>query len=181
MSDAVELDKPVVLVGMPGSGKSHAGRLLAERLRVPFYDTDHLIEEAQRSSIADLFASRGEAFFRGLEHETIARVLRQGPGVISTGGGALTTPAVLEDIKAHAISIWLTAEMDALVDRVRRHAGKRPLLADGDQRSRMERLWQDRKGLYAQADLVVDNTHNDVVRMMDDIIFALNDFMRKQD
>lgn len=170
----------VVLIGMMGSGKSHMGRLLAARLGLDFYDSDALIEGEQGQSVSGIFQSRGEPFFREQESRVIADLLDGPVSVISTGGGAITTPQVLEKIKAQAISIWLRVDSDVLLERIRRGGAKRPLLACDDPKGQLEALLEAREPLYRQADIMIDNSHNDIGRAVDDLDKALQDYMEKK-
>ncbi len=151
-----KLTKPIVLVGMMGSGKSHAGRLLAKAFDLPFYDSDQLIEQQQQRTIPEIFEAFGEKYFRLLEMEKISSLLDQGTGVISTGGGCLTTPAILTDIKARGLSLWIKADVDALYERLK-NASNRPLLDCEDPKQKLHDLFEKRKDLYSQADLVVED------------------------
>ena len=112
--------RSIVLVGMMGSGKSSVGRRLAARLGIPFVDADAEIEKAAGMTINDIFALRGEAEFRSGEARVILRLLESGPQVLSTGGGAFMNPDTRAGIAAKGLSIWLNAEIDVLMKRVRR-------------------------------------------------------------
>ena len=146
---------PVALVGMMGSGKTAVGAALAERLRVPFRDTDDAIEAASRMTIAEIFARDGEAFFRAREAEVLRRLLADGPGVVSTGGGAFLRAGNRSAIAAVGLAVWLRAEADLLWTRVRSRT-TRPLLMTDDPRATLDRLIRERTPAYAEAALVVD-------------------------
>ena len=146
---------PVVLVGMMGSGKTAVGTALAAMLGVPFVDTDDAIVAASRMSIAEIFARDGEAFFRARESEVLARLLAQGPGVVSTGGGVFLDAANRAAIDAAGLSVWLRAAPDLLWSRVKGRT-TRPLLMTDDPRATLGRLAEARQPSYAQAQLVVD-------------------------
>ena len=119
--------RSIVLVGMMGAGKSTIGRRLAARLRLPFTDADNEIEAAAGMSIPDIFETHGEPHFRDGEARVIARLLDGGPGVLATGGGAFMREETRDRIRAKAISIWLKADADVIMRRVKRRAD-RPLL-----------------------------------------------------
>ena len=133
--------RSIVLVGMPGSGKSAVGRRLAARLDLPFVDADEEIEQAAGKPITDIFKDHGEPYFRDGERKVIARLLRSGPLVLATGGGAFMVAETQENIRRGGISIWLKAELSLLLRRVLKR-NNRPLLekrprrrhapADGD-------------------------------------------------
>lgn len=141
------------VTGFMGTGKTAVGRALARRLRVPFYDSDALVEKRAGMAVADIFARRGEARFRALERETVAALARRGPCVISLGGGALL------DARTAALArprVALTCAEPALWRRLKPELPKRPLLAGG--RPALRALLRRRRGLYAGADLTVSTT-----------------------
>ncbi len=150
------LHKPVVLVGLMGAGKSTIGRRLATALGLQFIDSDNEIVEAAGCSIADIFELYGEAIFRDLEQRVLLRLVGSAPCVIATGGGAFMNPAIRAAIKERAISIWLKAELDVLLERVSRR-DTRPLLKSGDKGTILSRLMEERYPVYAGADITVDS------------------------
>lgn len=169
-----QLDRPLVLVGLMGAGKSTVGRRLAKAMGWPFIDSDEEIERAAACSIADLFAIHGETIFRDLEQRVIFRLLETPHQVLATGGGAWMQPALRERIKDKALSVWLRADLDTLLERVERR-NTRPLLESGDKRAILERLMADRYPVYAQADLTVfsaDGPHEDVVERVMEAVEA---------
>lgn len=161
-------ERSVVLVGMMGSGKSTVGQRLAGRLGLPFVDADHEIEVAAGMSIPDIFATRGEAEFRAGEQRVIARILGQGPQVLATGGGAFMNADTRRRISERGVSIWLKAEPETLMRRVRKRAN-RPLLQTSDPEGTLRRLLAEREPTYALADLTVtsrDDPHDMVVEQV---------------
>src|SRR5262245_403990 len=112
--------RSIVLVGMMGAGKSSIGRRLAARLGVAFVDADAEIEKAAGMSISDIFTTRGEPEFRSGEARVIARLLEGGPQVLATGGGAFMNPDTRAAIAAKGVSLWLKAEFDVLMRRIKR-------------------------------------------------------------
>lgn len=169
--------RSVVLVGMMGSGKSSIGRRAALRLGVPFVDADAEIEKAAGMSISDIFAIRGEAEFRTGETRVIARLLEGGPQVLATGGGAFMNPDIRAAIAAKGISIWLKAEFDVLMKRIRRRQD-RPLLRTEDPAATLRKLIEERDPIYALADLTVQS--RDVLhdKIVDEIVSGLVGQMR---
>lgn len=147
---ALRLRRPVVLVGMMGSGKTAIGRALSARLGCSFVDSDTAIEEAAKCSIAEIFARDGEAFFRARESEVLERLLEAGPRVVSTGGGAFLAPRNRDAIAARGAALWLDADLDLLWERVR-HKSTRPLLRTPDPRGTLSRLLDERRPIYAEA------------------------------
>jgi shikimate kinase len=164
--------RSIVLVGMMGAGKSSIGRRVSIRLGIPFVDADTEIEKAAGMSISDIFASRGEAEFRAGEARVIARLLEGGPQVLATGGGAFANPDTRAVIAAKGISIWLKAEFDVLMKRIKRRHD-RPLLKTDDPGATLRKLMQERDPIYALADLTVQS--RDVLhdKIVDEIVNAL--------
>ncbi len=148
------LKKTVVLVGMMGAGKSAVGRALAAMLGAPFLDSDAEIERAANMSIAEIFERDGEAFFRRKESQVIARLLKAGGSVLSTGGGAFLQERNRALIAREGVSVWLDADLDLLWQRVR-HKNTRPLLRTPNPRATLGELYHARVPFYAQADLAV--------------------------
>jgi shikimate kinase len=146
--------RSLVLVGMMGAGKSSIGRKLAQRLSLPFVDADTEIEHAAGMSISEIFAKHGEPYFRAGEARVIARLLDGGPQILATGGGAFMHPQSREAIRAKGISIWLKAEYDVLMKRIKRRSD-RPMLKTDDPGETLRRLMQERDPVYAEADITV--------------------------
>jgi len=147
--------RSIVLVGMPGSGKSAVGRRLAARLELPFVDADEEIERAAGKPITDIFKDHGEPYFRDGERKVIARLLRSGPLVLATGGGAFMVAETQENIRQGGISIWLKAELSLLLRRVLKR-NNRPLL-EKDPEGVMRQLMETRYPVYANADITVES------------------------
>jgi shikimate kinase/3-dehydroquinate synthase len=158
-------ERSIVLVGMPGAGKSTIGRRLASLLKLPFVDADHEIERAAAMTIPEIFEKYGEAEFREGEKRVIARLLEGGRQVIATGGGAFMAEETRAAVRARAVSVWLKADVETLIGRVRRKSN-RPLLAGADPEAALRRLLAAREPIYATADVTVqsrDVAHDDVV------------------
>ncbi len=158
------LDKPIVMVGLMGAGKTSVGRALARSLGIDFVDSDSEIEAAAGASVVDIFSMYGEQEFRRAETSVIERLLDTKPRVkvISTGEGAFITPAVREMVMRRAISIWLKADLDLLVKRTNfRHT--RPQLLNNDSRVILSQLINERYETYAMADIMVE-THDESLR-----------------
>ncbi len=153
----IGIDRRIVLVGLMGAGKTCVGRRLAQLLGAPFVDADEEIVNAAGMSIADIFETYGEPVFRDLERRVIARLLDGPPGVLALGGGAFVDPGTRAKVKERAISIWLDADLDTLVERTSRKRATRPLLKDGDIKEKLERLMAERRPFYAQADHRVES------------------------
>ncbi len=164
-ADARGAMRSLVLVGLMGAGKSSVGRRLAQVIGFDFVDADTEIEKAAGATIPEIFADHGEAAFRDGERKVIARLLEQPATVLATGGGAYMNAETRERIRSRGISIWLKAELDVLVRRCARRS-HRPLLQNGDMRTILARLMDERYPVYAEADITVtsgDGPHEDVV------------------
>jgi len=164
-------DRSIVLVGMPGSGKSAVGRRLATRLGLPFVDADEEIERAAGKPIMDIFKEHGEPYFRDGERKVIVRLLGAGPQVLATGGGAFMIEETRASIARLGISVWIKAELELLLRRVAKR-NTRPLL-ENDPQGVMRKLMETRYPVYATADITVESRdlpHDAIVR---EIILAL--------
>ena len=164
--------RSLVLVGMMGAGKSSIGRRLAARLEIPFVDADAEIERAAGMTISDIFAKHGESSFRSGEARVIARLLDGGPQVLATGGGAFMNAETRGLIGQKGISIWLKADFDILMRRIRRR-NDRPLLNTENPADTLQRLIEERYPVYQLADVTVhsrDVPHDTIV---DEILSAV--------
>lgn len=146
--------RSIVLIGMMGAGKSSIGRRLAARLGIPFSDADAEIEEAAGMSVADIFQAHGEPSFRSGEARVIARLLENGPQVLATGGGSFMNPETRARIHEKGISVWLKADVEVLLRRVRRR-NDRPLLRNDDPSMTLTNLLAAREPIYSEANLTV--------------------------
>lgn len=166
------LAKPVVLVGLMGAGKTTVGRRVAHLLHLPFVDADSEIVEAAGCSISDIFEIYGEAIFRDLEQRVLMRLLSDKPCVIATGGGAFINPALRQAIKSKAVSVWLKAGIDVLLERVSRR-DTRPLLKAGDRRAILLKLMEERYPVYAEADIAIDSNSGTHEAVVENVVNAL--------
>ena len=164
----------IVLIGMMGAGKSTIGRRMAARLRLPFTDADTEIETAHAGmTIPEIFATHGEPYFRDGEARVIARLLESGPAVIATGGGAFMREETRGRIRDKAVSIWLKADADVIMRRVRRRSD-RPLLQNPDPEGTVNRLLGEREPFYGNADLTILSRDVPHDRIVDECIDALH-------
>lgn len=175
----VRLDRPIVLVGLMGAGKSTVGRRLAKRLGLPFIDSDEAIEDAAGFSAGELFERYGDADFRDGERRLVARLVDEGTiRVIATGGGAFINPLTRNLLNERAITVWLDAPIDILAERTGRR-NTRPLLRQGSRAGTLERLAEERGPAYSEAHIRVrsgDGAHREVV---DSIVKALEDYFAR--
>ncbi|MBY5365989.1 shikimate kinase [Rhizobium leguminosarum] len=162
----------LILVGLMGAGKSSVGRIIANQLAIPFIDSDLEIERVSRMTIAELFAAYGEQEFRALEARVMKRLLKSGPRVVSTGGGAFINDRTRKHIKRGGLSVWLKADLDVLWDRVAKR-DTRPLLKTENPKQTLEGLMNARYPIYAQADLTVLSRDVRKEIMADEVLKAL--------
>ncbi|KQR30540.1 shikimate kinase [Rhizobium sp. Leaf155] len=146
----------IVFVGLMGAGKSAIGRSVAQQLRIPFVDTDDEIERVSRMTISELFASYGEEEFRALETRVIKRLLRGGPKVVSTGGGAFINENTRRHIKRGGVSLWLKADLEVLWERVNKR-DHRPLLKTENPKATLAALMEKRYPVYCEADITIES------------------------
>lgn len=173
LAPSLRFDKSLVLIGMPGAGKSSVGRKLANRLNVPFKDSDDEVERAASMRVTDIFADLGEAAFRDGERRVIARLLSGPPCVLSTGGGAFMNEATRALIKKEAISLWLKADFDVLFERVSR-TNDRPLLQRGDPETILRQMMKAREPVYAEADLTFRSENLPLDETVDNVVDFLS-------
>lgn len=170
------LDRPVVLVGLMGVGKSTVGRRLAKRLGLSFVDSDAEIEGAAGYPAAEVFERYGERDFRDGERRLVARLIEGAVRIIATGGGAYIDPMTRKLLNERAITVWLDAPVDILAERTSRR-DTRAQLRNGDPKAVLQKLATERRPSYEEAHIHVksgDGAHKDVV---DAIIKALEEFL----
>lgn len=170
--------RSIVLVGLMGAGKSAVGRKVAAMLDLPFVDADTEIETVSKMTIADLFAQYGEPEFRALEKRVVSRLLKTGPRVLATGGGAFINDQTRQTIGHRGVSVWLSADLDLLMDRVSRRSN-RPLLRNADPRGVMQGLMEQRYPVYAKADIEVQSRDIPKEEMAANVIAAVARWMEE--
>ena len=174
--ESLEVPKTIVFVGLMGAGKSCMGRNLAKVLGLTFVDADAEIEKAAGCSIEDIFELHGEAAFRDGERRVLARLLDGPVCVLGTGGGAFIDPDTRACIRQEAISVWLRADLDLLLERTARR-NNRPLLKTGDPRAILGRLMEERHPIYAEADITVDSADGPPEVTLERVVAALQDYL----
>ncbi len=145
---------PIFLIGIPGAGKSTVGQAVAEKLQIPFFDLDRVIEKAAGKSVSRIFADHGESHFRRLEAEATEQLPRA-PVIVAPGAGWITNEAVRVLVPRPGPTIYLRVASGTAAQRLGAAAADRPLLA-GDPLPALERLLKERSQLYESADGVVD-------------------------
>lgn len=177
----INLDKPIVMVGLMGAGKTSIGRALARYLGIPFVDSDKEIEKAAGCSVVDIFSLYGEQEFRRVEEKVIERLLETPPlvKVISTGEGAFITDSVREMVLKNAMTIWLKADLELLVKRTNfRHT--RPQLLNTDSRQILAQLIKERYDIYALADIMVETKDENIHKTLNKVLGAIENQIKKQ-
>jgi len=174
-----DIDRTIALVGLMGVGKSTVGRRLAKRLRRAFVDADAEIEAAAAMTVSDIFAKLGEPEFRAGETRVIRRLLDGEPKVLATGGGAMIHPETRALLKARALTVWLKADLDVIVQRVARR-DTRPLLRGKDPATTLAALAEARYPIYAEADLTVEVGAGTHAQAVETVVQALHDWARDQ-
>ena len=166
------VERPIVLIGLMGVGKTTVGRRLAKRLSLPFVDADHEIETAADMSVSEIFDRYGEAHFRDGERRVISRLIDGAPRIVATGGGAFMNPETRALILSRAIAVWLDADIDTLAERVTRR-NSRPLLAGRDARAVLVELAAIRNPIYALAPIHVVSHPSPHESTVDEILTRL--------
>lgn len=179
MDLAKRLDRPVVLVGLMGVGKSTVGRRLARRLGLPFVDSDSAIEDAAGYTPAEMFERYGEADFRDGERRLVARLVEGEIRVIATGGGAYIDPRTRQLLNERAITVWLDAPIDVLTERTSRR-NTRAQLRNGDPKGTLQRLLHERRPSYEEAHIHVKSGEGAHKEVVDAIVRALEQHLSNQ-
>lgn len=168
----------LVLVGLMGAGKSAIGRIVAQQLGLSFVDTDTEIERVSRMTISELFAAYGEDEFRALETRVIKRLLRTGPRVVSTGGGAFVNEKTRKQIERGGLSVWLNADLDVLWERVNKR-DHRPLLKTENPKQTLKDLMDKRYPIYALADITVHSRDVRKEVIANEVLTSVIDYIGK--
>lgn len=164
--------KIIVLVGLMGAGKSRVGQELARLLDIPFVDSDREIEKAAGMRVAEIFERYGEQAFRTGEKKIMLRLLSGGDKVLASGGGGFIQEDIRQAVKEKAISVWLKADLETLLERATR-SDHRPLLRGGDPAAKMRALMEARYPIYAEADITIVTDRQSPLRMARKIKTAL--------
>ena len=178
----IKLDKPIVMVGLMGAGKTSVGRALAHHLGVPFVDSDKEIERAAGCSVVDIFSMYGEHEFRRVEQHVVSRILDTPPipKVLSTGEGAFITPEIRSRVLGNAISIWLKADLDLLVKRTK-FRDTRPQLLHTDSKKILAQLIAERYNIYATADITVETFDESLRKTVAKVVDALEQHLKQKE
>ncbi len=162
-----------------GAGKTAIGKRLAASLGWNFVDIDHVIEEREKCSVADIFSAKGEPYFREKERCVMQEYVEKPTHIIAPGGGAFMQEEIRDLIKEHAVSVWIKADLEVLVERVSRK-NTRPLLEQGDKREILQELIEQRYPIYAEADITVDTNVGPHEVVVERIAQALDQYYDKR-
>lgn len=178
-SIAARLDRPVVLVGLMGSGKSAVGRRAAKQLGIEFKDNDQLIVKAAGISIVEIFELAGEVKFREMERKTLSNLVLASPQIIATGGGAFCQDATADLLLQHTLTIWLKASPATLLSRIG-NTKTRPLLHNSDPLATLTRLDEQRAPYYKKAHIHLDTDGLSTYKAMMTLLHALDTHLPRQ-
>lgn len=160
----------VILVGLPGSGKTTVGRAVADRLDRPFVDLDEEIERREGESIGQIFGERGEAYFRQRERQLTEELRACGGMIVSPGGGWVSNPGLVSLLRPPGRLIYLKVRPDTALERLGANRSLRPLLSRPDPLAELKRLHVARRAGYESADWVVDTELHDLQRVIDEVV-----------
>lgn len=163
----------IILIGLPGSGKTTIGKELAKKIDFSFLDTDYLIEELEGYSISEIFENKGETYFRDLETTVIKSLLGVKNKVISIGGGAFEREENRSLLKQIGNVVYLYASVDVIYNRIKNVAG-RPLLACDNPKQKLNELYIKRHPQFEQADYTIDTSNLTLYNVIDDIQRIIN-------
>ena len=168
------IQKPIVLVGLMGAGKTSIGRALARRLKIPFVDLDQEIEAISGCSVIDIFSMYGEAEFRRIEEQVFDRILNAAPRVkvISTGEGAFIQPRIRETALAQSLTVWLKADLQLLEKRTGFRL-TRPQLLVAEPSKILSKLIEERYPIYAKADITIETADEPRTKTLRKVIGAV--------
>ena len=171
-----EASRPLIaLLGLRGAGKTTIGRRLARRLRLPFVELDSRIEDAAGIALREIFSLHGEDYYRRLEREALAALVReQRPAVVAAGGGIVTSPEAMQLLDRHAVTVWLRADPEDHWTRVMQQGDRRPMEDQPQAMEALRALHASREPLYSRADFAVDTSG----RAPDDVVTAVEDLIR---
>lgn len=168
------LQKPIVLIGMMGSGKTHFGRLLSKKLGVEFYDSDHVVEQKAGCSVSEIFERWGEEKFREVEAKTIQELVKAKPSVIATGGGAIKNKETANTIFDQSYSVWVNADMEQILKRVARNEN-RPLLACENPQDVLKKLMSEREHIYSKARFTIQSSDGNANAAIKKLLAEINE------
>jgi len=171
-------NKPIILVGMMGVGKSAIGKLLAISLSKNFYDIDSSIEKKYNLKIHEIFELYGEKKFRELEYKEINDIDKNSNVIIATGGGAFTFNKNYKIINKKGLSIWMKAEKDVIIKRVSKNINNRPLLKNKNLSDHINNLLKVRNPLYAKAHIHIESLNETKLKMKKNLLISIYNYLK---
>lgn len=172
------IDKPIVLVGMMGSGKSTIGKRLARKLKWRFYDSDKVIEESEGLSVVEIHDFKGKEYFRMKEAESMRKLLDCGIAVIATGGETFINNEIRALIRKKAISVWISTNPEILYERIDRR-NTRPEFNCSDKMAVLMRMLEAYNPIYSEADIKLENQGYDTYFVLDTFMLRLKKYIKK--
>ena len=164
----------ISLIGMMGSGKTTIGQALAKKMKLPFLDMDHQIEHQEGKKITEIFAKKGEKYFRGIELEYIKGIISRPNHILATGGGAFMFPEIRTLLEQYTTTIWLKCTPETIIIRTK-HDTKRPLLNHPNREKTINDLVTKRYPIYQEAKICIENNYHDKIKhVVQKIILAIN-------
>jgi shikimate kinase len=171
------LDKPIILVGMMGAGKTAIGKMLAKSLNRIFIDIDENIEKQYRMKIYDIFEQYGESKFREIEHEEIKKIDIKSNYIIATGGGAFTFERNYNILNHVGLTVWLNVSQKIIVSRLKKSINNRPLLKNVEIDKYVSNLILKRNPLYSKAHLSVISKNESKIEMTNRILINIKSYL----
>lgn len=173
----------VYIIGMPGTGKTHFGRLLSQSLKMQFFDLDEMLEKKEHASIRQIVADKGEPYFRAEEHLMLKKTLNFNNCVISCGGGTPLHYNNIDIMKANGIVIWLNTDLQIIKRRIAQNSTRRPLflgMSEAEILEKLSVLYENRRKTYAKADIFIDHNQQHSVPLSVVIQKVMKHFRRKR-
>ncbi len=159
----------VVLIGLPGSGKTTVGKMVADALKAPFQDIDAIVSRKEGRPISMIFAEKGEAVFRGMERVEVEAALAGSPAIIAPGGGWAAQPGALSSVQQRALVVYLKTRPDTAAGRAAPQ-GNRPVLMGEDPALQMRQLLKDREPFYVLADATVETDRKAPAKVVEEVL-----------
>ena len=150
----------VYIIGMPGTGKTHFGRTLAQSMKMQFYDMDELVERNEKTNIRQLVQDKGENYFRNLEHQILKSTLNYNNCVIACGGGTPLHFNNMELMKSNGIVLWLNTDLSIIRSRIAQNITRRPMfigMNDAELQEKLRDLYEKRRKVYVKADVSIEH------------------------
>jgi len=170
-------NKPIIIVGMMGAGKSAIGKILAQSLNRIFCDIDQNIQNDYHMQIYDIFEKYGEEKFRDIEHEEIKKIDSKSNNVIATGGGAFTFERNYSILNKIGLTIWLNTNQKTIIERLKKNINNRPLLKDVNIETYVDSLLLKRSPFYSKAKLTIISNNYSKIEMKNKILLEIKKYL----